>query len=187
MLNKPKLRFNGYTNDWEQRELGNILEYEQPTNYIVHNTEYNNDYKTPVLTAGKSFILGYTDETFGVKYANTNTPIIIFDDFTTSSHFVDFPFKVKSSAMKLLSLVDDKNDIYFAYNSLININYIPVNHERHWISKFSNFSLLYPPNYKEENQIGLLLKTIDILITCHQRELELYKNLKKSLLQKMFV
>ena len=79
--------------DWEEKSLGECLDYEQPTNYIVESTEYNNDYKTPVLTAGKTFILGYTNEENGV-FQTDNLPVIIFDDFTTATQFVDFPFKV---------------------------------------------------------------------------------------------
>lgn len=81
-----------FTFDWEQRELGNIFKYEQPQAYIVKNTKYNESFKIPVLTAGQSFILGYTDENFGVKNASSESPVIIFDDFTTASHFVDFFF-----------------------------------------------------------------------------------------------
>ena len=55
----------------------------------------------PVLTAGKSFVLGYTNETQGVY---TQVPVVIFDDFTTDSKYVDFPFKAKSSAMKILNM-----------------------------------------------------------------------------------
>ena len=56
----PEIRFDGFTYDWEQRKLGEILEYEQPGPYIVDSTDYDNSYSTPVLTAGQSFILGYT-------------------------------------------------------------------------------------------------------------------------------
>src|SRR5699024_4352475 len=89
----PLLRFNAFTDNWVYLTLGDLLSYEQPTKYIVENTEYNSDYSIPVLTAGKSFILGYTNEKNGVKIASPENPIIIFDDFTTSSHYVEFPFK----------------------------------------------------------------------------------------------
>ena len=78
------------------RKLDELLDYEQPTPYIVESTEYSPDYPTPVLTAGQSFILGYTDETSGIYEASKERPTIIFDDFTTSVHWVDFNFKVKS-------------------------------------------------------------------------------------------
>ena len=86
---------------WPMVELGKVLDYEQPTNYIVQSTNYKNEYKIPVLTAGKTFVLGYTNETKGI-FPKENLPVIIFDDFTTARQFVDFPFKVKSSAMKIL-------------------------------------------------------------------------------------
>ena len=47
---------------WKTYELGELLLYEQPTKYIVKSTEYDDSYATPVLTAGKSFVLGYTNE-----------------------------------------------------------------------------------------------------------------------------
>ena len=83
-------------------KLDDILGYEQPGPYIVESTDYDNSYVTPVLTAGQSFILGYTNETKGIYKASKDNPVIIFDDFITSFHWVDFDFKVKSSAMKML-------------------------------------------------------------------------------------
>ncbi|WP_220272079.1 restriction endonuclease subunit S domain-containing protein [Helicobacter didelphidarum] len=86
----------------EFKTLGEVCDYEQPTKYIVKDTDYNEQYKIPVLTAGQSFILGYTNEKDGIYKADKKKPVIIFDDFTTSFHWVDFDFKVKSSAMKIL-------------------------------------------------------------------------------------
>jgi len=182
----PKRRFAGFTEPWEQRKLGDILKYEQPTKYIVENTNYDDSFPTPVLTAGQSFILGYTSETDGIKNADKNNPVIIFDDFTTSSHYVDFPFKVKSSAMKLLSLREEDYNFYFIYNALKNINYMPENHERHWISKFADFVVLLP-KYEEQIKIGFFFKQLDNLITLHQRKLEKLENMKKAYLNEMFV
>lgn len=155
---------------WEQRKLGDIFKYEQPQAYIVESTEYDDRFKTPVLTAGQSFILGYTDENFGIKNATSRNPVVIFDDFTTSSHYVDFPFKVKSSAMKLLSLVNEKDDIHCAYNVLQNIGYEPVSHERHWISTFAKFNVYMPKNLAEQKCIGDYFASLDHLITLHQRK-----------------
>ena len=183
----PALRFKGFTEKWEQQKLGEIFEYEQPTSYIVKNTNYDNKYETPVLTAGKSFILGFTNEKSGIKNATSTNPVIIFDDFTTSSHFVDFAFKVKSSALKILTLSNKHDDITFFYGVLKNIKYKPENHERHWISKFSKFNILVPTNTIEETKIGKTLKIIDSLITLHQHKIDNLKRLKRALLQKMFV
>jgi type I restriction enzyme S subunit len=85
-----KKRLAGFSGDWEVKKLGDFLDYEQPTEYLVTDTEYNDNNQTPVLTAGKTFILGYTDEEHGIF---RKLPVIIFDDFTTAIKFVDFPFK----------------------------------------------------------------------------------------------
>ncbi len=166
----PAIRFKGFTDSWEQRKLGDIFEYEQPQAYIVESAEYDNRNKTPVLTAGQSFILGYTDENFGIKNANSDKPVVIFDDFTTSVHYVDFPFKVKSSAMKLLTLVNGRDDIHCAYNVLQNIGYKPVSHERHWISTFAKINVYIPKNEAEQKCIGDCSSSLDNLITLHQRK-----------------
>ncbi|MBZ5984294.1 restriction endonuclease subunit S [Leuconostoc gelidum subsp. gasicomitatum] len=182
----PELRFAGFADDWEQRKLGEIFNYEQPTKYIVKSTEYDDTFNTPVLTAGKSFLLGYTDEITGIKNATVENPVIIFDDFTTGSHYVDFPFKIKSSAMKLLSLNDNSDNFYFMFNTLKNIKYVPQSHERHWISKFSEFEI-YKPSQEEQQKIGSFFKQLDDTIALHQRKLDLLKEQKKGFLQKMFV
>ena len=106
----------GVTVDW--KPLGEIADYEQPTKYLVNTNNYNDNFPTPVLTAGKTFILGYTDETEGIYKASEN-PIIIFDDFTTANKWVDFDFKAKSSAMKMITSKDEsKVSLKYIYHSL---------------------------------------------------------------------
>lgn len=183
---KPKLRFAGFTDEWEQRKLEVVLKYEQPTKYIVKSTDYDDAYQIPVLTAGQSFVLGYTNETDGIYYANFDSPVIIFDDFTTSSHYVDFPFKVKSSAMKLLTLKQENDNFYFVYNVMKNINYIPQSHERHWISKFSEFNI-FVPSLVEQDKIGDFFENLDNLITIQKRKLDKLQNIKKAYLNEMFI
>jgi type I restriction enzyme S subunit len=80
LLDQKGLAFNG---DWKKVELGELLDYQQPTPYLVATKNYSDDFKTPVLTAGKTFLLGYTDEENGIF--EDNLPVIIFDDFTTAS------------------------------------------------------------------------------------------------------
>lgn len=83
--------------------MGELLDYTQPTKYIVSSTEYSDEYDIPVLTAGQTFVLGYTNEHENICNASQSNAVIIFDDFTTAIKWVDFPFKVKSSAMKILT------------------------------------------------------------------------------------
>ncbi|MFR4702919.1 MAG: restriction endonuclease subunit S [Ligilactobacillus salivarius] len=183
---RPEVRYKNFSDAWEQRKLGEVLSYEQPGPYIVNSDNYDNKFNVPVLTAGKSFILGFTNEVKGIKKASESDPVIIFDDFTTGSHYVDFPFKVKSSALKILSKTNEKIDTKFIYEVLSRINYVPQSHERHWISQFSKFNVMIPTS-QEQEKVGNFLKQLDHLIALHQRKLEKLKQLKKFLLQNMFI
>lgn len=183
---EPEVRYKNFSDAWEQRKLGEVLSYEQPGPYIVNSDNYDNKFNVPVLTAGKSFILGFTNEVKGIKKASESDPVIIFDDFTTGSHYVDFPFKVKSSALKILSKTNEKIDTKFIYEVLSRINYVPQSHERHWISQFSKFNVMIPTS-QEQEKVGNFLKQLDHLIALHQRKLEKLKQLKKFLLQNMFI
>lgn len=126
---------------WSEYELGELLSYEQPTPYIVSSTDYNDKYKTPVLTAGKSFILGYTNETQGVY---TALPVIIFDDFTTASQYVNFEFKVKSSAMKILTPNTELVLPKFIYYRMQIIQFDHSTHKRYWIQQYSKIKVAIP-------------------------------------------
>ena len=132
------------------------------TKYIVKSTQYDNSYKTPVLTAGQSFILGYTNETYGVYKADIKNPVIIFDDFTTGFHWVDFDFKVKSSAMKMLK---PKDNICFKYifYAMSCIEFQATSHKRHWISIYSQFEIPFPP-IEIQQKIAEILSTQDKVI-----------------------
>lgn len=141
----------------EYKKLGELLDYEQPTKYIVKSTEYETSYDIPVLTAGQTFILGYTNETFGIYKASQENPTIIFDDFTTSFHWVDFEFKIKSSAMKMLRPKDTFDGSFkYVYYAMKCIKYEAVDHTRHWISKYSQFEIPVPPIPVQEEIVRIL-------------------------------
>ena len=145
---------------WAVCRLEDIVEYEQPTAYIVSSTDYDDTYPTPVLTAGKTFIIGHTNDIDGIY---SNLPCIIFDDFTTDSKLVNFPFKVKSSAMKILKVHKDIDIEYIAsFMSITRL--IGDTHKRYWISEYSKLEIPLPP-YKEQvrimKQIKLLFERLD--------------------------
>ena len=152
-------------------QLGDLLDYEQPTRYIVSSTDYDDAYDTPVLTAGQTFILGYTNETEGIYKASKSNPVIIFDDFVTSFYLVDFDFKVKSSALKILKPKKDVN-IYYVYYAMLGIRFVPKEHARHWISKYSQFEIAYPSLAKQQ-EIVSHLDTFTTLISNLESELEM--------------
>lgn len=139
----------------EWKKLEQCLEYEQPTPYLVQSTEYDDSYEIPVLTAGQSLLLGYTNETEGVFKASKDNPCIIFDDFTTSFHWIDYDFKVKSSAMKMLR-PKSKENFRYVYYAMLGINFVPGGHQRHWISKYSQFEIPIPSLSEQERIVGIL-------------------------------
>ena len=147
---------------WVVTNFETILEYEQPTKYIVHDTNYKPTYKTPVLTAGKSFILGYTNETDNIF---DDLPVIIFDDFTTESKFVDFSFKVKSSAMKILHINQDLVLPKYAFYLMQATEIDHDNHQRYWISTYSQEIVALPPINEQERILTALEHYFNLLDT----------------------
>lgn len=137
--------------EYKEYELGELLYYEQPTPYIVESTDYNDAYETPVLTAGKSFILGYTDEKEGIY---DQLPVIIFDDFTTASQYVNFKFKVKSSAMKILTPVTELVLSKYIYYRMQIINFDHSTHKRYWIQQYSKIRVSVPPLPEQERIVS---------------------------------
>ena len=138
---KNKSRGTSMT-EWTEYALEDLLSYEQPTPYIVESTDYSDNYKITVLTAGKSFIIGYTNETNGIY---DKLPVIIFDDFTTSTQYVNFPFKVKSSAMKILTANTDLVLPKFIFYRMQIIEFDHSTHKRYWIQQYSKIKVSSSP------------------------------------------
>lgn len=126
-------------------KIENLTNFEQPTKYIVKSTKYNEEYAIPVLTAGQSFILGYTNEQNGIYNASKEKPVIIFDDFTGAFKWVDFPFKVKSSAIKIITAKNNKTTIRYLYYMMSFLKFCSNEHKRLWISAYSQFKVAVPP------------------------------------------
>lgn len=159
---------------WTIAKFEDLLGYIQPTNYIVKSTDYKDTYPTPVLTAGKSFIKGYTNETDGIF---TKLPTIIFDDFTTATQFVNFPFKVKSSAMKILQPTCDLVNIKLAYYYMQTIHLKGETHKRFWISEYSQIPVPLAP-LKEQKRI---LAKLEQLLTDLDKGIEYLETTKQQL------
>ena len=164
--------------------LGNITNYEQPTKYLVATKNYSDDFDTPVLTAGKTFILGYTDEIEGI-YRASKRPVIIFDDFTTANKWVDFDFKAKSSAMKMITSKDDNKFllkyIYHWLNTLPN-ELIDGDHKRQWIGNYSNKLIPIPCPENPEKSLAIQAEIVRILdaFTAMTAELTAELNMRKK-------
>ena len=145
--------------------LGEITKYEQPTKYLVKAKDYHDTYTIPVLTAGKTFILGYTNETHGI-YQASKAPVIIFDDFTTANKWVDFDFKAKSSAMKMVTSCDDNKTllkyVYYWLNTLPS-EFAEGDHKRQWISNYSQKKIPIPCPDNPEKSLAIQAEIVRIL------------------------
>lgn len=167
---------------WKYRELAELLDYEQPQPYLVSSETYKDEYPIPVLTAGKTFVLGYTDEKNGIY--SENLPVIIFDDFTTAHKFVDFPFKAKSSAMKILKAKKEVN-LKFVYGWMNIHPYVIGEHKRNYLSEYQYQDILTPP-LMEQNRIVVVLEAWDQAIEKLSQKIKLKKQIKKGLMQRLF-
>ena len=177
----PELRFKRYNQKWEKMTFDNLLDYERPEKYIVESTNYES-FGTPVLTANKAFILGYSSEKFGIY---KNVPVILFDDFTTDKKFVDFPFKVKSSAIKILK-PKGQNNLKFIFELMNNTKFTFTEHKRYYISTYKNIAIFATKNKQEQQKIAECLSSIDDLISAQAEKIEALKQHKKGLLQGLF-
>jgi len=155
--------------------LGDVTTYEQPTKYLVAAKNYSDEFETPVLTAGKTFILGYTDEVHGIYKASEN-PVIIFDDFTTANKWVDFDFKAKSSAMKMIASSDESKTltkyIYYWLNTLPS-ELVDGDHKRHWISNYTCKKIPIPCPHDPKKSVEIQAEIVRILDTFTELTVEL--------------
>ena len=161
-------------NEWTEYALEDLLSYEQPTPYIVESTDYSDNYKTPVLTAGKSFIIGYTNETNGIY---DKLPVIIFDDFTTSTQYVNFSFKVKSSAMKILTANTNLVLPKFIFYRMQIIEFDHSTHKRYWIQQYSKIKVKIPSLPEQ----GKIVAKIEELFSELDNGVETLKKTKQQL------
>ena len=164
-------------NGVEYKKIGDIADYEQPSKYLVKSTDYSDDFSIPVLTAGQTFILGYTNENNGVYQASKEKPVIIFDDFTGAFKWVDFPFKAKSSAMKMITAKSGVL-IRYLYHLMGFLNYTSDEHKRLWISIYSELKIPLPPLEIQREIVRILDNFTELTaeLTARKQQYEYYRD-----------
>lgn len=166
-----------------ERPISEIVAYEQPSRYIVSSDDYSADASlTPVLTANKGFILGYTADKKGIYHRGD---AVILDDFTLDMKYVDFPFKVKSSAIKILTC-NDKSTLRYVYEYLCYLNLNSSEHKRHYISEIAPMKIVLPAA-KAIETIACLFEKMDQRVVREQKIQELLVSQKQYLLSAMFI
>ena len=161
--------------------VGDVLDYEQPQPYIVENTEYTAE-GIPVLTANKAFVLGYTSETNGIY---DKGDCIIFDDFTLDCKYVDFPFKVKSSAIKILT-AKNKELLRYTFEFLKYLDLSTEEHKRHYIAETQNQGIILPSEQMVKT-IAHIFSTLSLQMETAVKQRNVFEKQKQYLLRQMFI
>ena len=161
--------------------VGDVLDYEQPQPYIVENTEYTAE-GIPVLTANKAFVLGYTSETNGIY---DKGDCILFDDFTLDCKYVDFPFKVKSSAIKIL-MAKNKELLRYTFEFLKYLDLSTDEHKRHYIAETQNQGIILPTEQMVKT-IAHIFSTLSLRMETAVKQRNVFEKQKQYLLRQMFI
>ena len=161
--------------------VGDVLDYVQPQPYIVENTEYTAE-GIPVLTANKAFVLGSTSETNGIY---DKGDCIIFDDFTLDCKYVDFPFKVKSSAIKILT-AKNKELLRYTFEFLKYLDLSTEEHKRHYIAETQNQGIILPTEQMVKT-IAHIFSTLSLRMETAVKQRNVFEKQKQYLLRQMFI
>ena len=161
--------------------ISDVLSYEQPQSYIVEDTEYTNE-GTPVLTANKAFVLGYTSEIDGIY---DKGDCILFDDFTLDCKYVDFPFKVKSSAIKILT-AENKELLRYTFEFLKYLDLSTDEHKRHYITETQNIGFILPTK-QIVRTISHVFSALSLQMETIVKQKNALEKQKQYLLRQMFI
>ena len=161
--------------------ISDVLSYEQPQPYIVENTEYTAE-GIPVLTANKAFVLGYTSETNGMY---DKGDCIIFDDFTLDCKYVDFPYKIKSSAIKILT-AKNKELLRYTFEFLKYLDLSTEEHKRHYIAETQNQEFILPTMHIVST-IAHAFSALSLRMKYVVKQRNMFETQKQYLLRQMFI
>ena len=173
----PKLRFKGFTDAWEQRKLGEVLRT-IPFKPFLKIPEQGGKYE--IIQQGNEPIIGYANGEPCEDFRNT----VIFGDHTLSLYKPKQPFFVATDGVRILQGTNDMYGYYLL--SLLEGNSPQSEGYKRYYSILADREVLFTENHYEQVKIGLYFKNLDNLITLHQRKLDRLKNIKKSMLDKMF-
>ena len=201
----PEIRFKGFTDAWEQRKLSEMCgTFEYGLNAAAKEFDGKNKYIriTDIDDASREFFLSdlsspdicldgmskYLLSSGDVVFARTGASVgktYIYRENDGIVYFAGFLIRAK---------VNQDNDAEFVFQSTLSPSYekyIRITSQRSGqpgvnAQEYSEYDL-FAPSKEEQQRIGHFLRGIDNLITLHQRELEKLQNIKKSMLEKMFI
>ena len=197
---QPEIRFAGFTDDWEQRKLGDVVEIIGGGTPDTNNTAYwngNIDWYSPTEIGNKPYVSGSLKKISVLGLQKSSAKILPANKtilFTSRAGIGDMAILTKqgttNQGFQSFILKNDV-DIYFLYSMGFKIkDFALKNASGSTFLEISKSQLsqmkLYLPSLKEQTQIGNFFKQLDDTIALHQRTLEKYQKLKISYLEKMF-
>lgn len=174
----PEVRFKGFTDDWEQRKLGDIL---RTLSFKLYLKAPEQDGKFEIIQQGNDPIIGFANGEPCDDFKNT----VIFGDHTLSLFKPKRPFFVATDGVRILQGINGMDGNYLL--SLLERNRPKSEGYKRYYSILADREIFFTDNSDEQTQIGSYFRQLDNIITLHQRKLEKLKNIKKSCLEKMFV
>ncbi len=174
----PEIRFAGFTDPWEQRKLGEVAN-------VCSGRDYKHLAEGPIPVYGTggymtsvSKALSYDEDAIGIGRKGT----------------IDKPYRLQAPFWTVDTLFyaipEASSDINFLLCSFLNVDWKSKDESTGLPSlskRAINETEVLVPDNGEQRQIGAFFDRLDSLITLHQRKLELLRNIKKSMLDKMFV
>ena len=174
---KPKIRFKGFNDDWEQRKLGDLLQT-LPFKQFLKEPEPDGKYE--IIQQGNEPVIGFANGIPCGDYKN----VVIFGDHTLSLYKPQRPFFVATDGVRIVKGQIDTNGYYLL--SLLE-RYKPQSEGyKRYFSILTDTNCITTYNASEQKRIGTFFKRLDNLITLHQRKCDKLIEVKKFLLKKMF-
>ena len=178
----PQIRFSGFTDTWEQRELGDIA------SDMVAGGDIDKDLilaegQYPVIANALTGdgIVGYYDKEYRV-----NAPAVTVtgrgDVGHAKARLVNF-----TPVVRLLS-VKSEHDVFFLENVINTLKIVieSTGVPQLTVPQLAKYEVAFPRQLDEEEHIGAFFKQLDRLITLHQRKYDKLTKVKKAMLEKMF-
>lgn len=177
-MNKtPAVRFIGFAEDWEQRKLGDLLQT-LPFKQFLKEPEPDGKYE--IIQQGNEPVIGCANGTPCGDYKD----VVIFGDHTLSLYKPQHPFFVATDGVRIVKGQQD-TDGYYLLSLLERYKPQSEGYKRYY-SILADTNCITTYNISEQEKIGVFFKLLANLITLHQRKYEKLKNIKKSMLYKMF-
>ena len=170
----PEKRFPGFTGDWEQRKLGDLLQT-LPFKQFLKEPEPDGKYE--IIQQGNEPVIGFANGTPCGDYKD----VVIFGDHTLSLYKPQHPFFVATDGVRIVK-GQQNTDGYYLLSLLERYKPQSEGYKRYY-SILADTNCITTYNTSEQEKIGAFFKLLDNLITLHQRKLEEMKRQKKALMQ----